>query len=214
VDTFVRRDLPDLGVRAAPVTLQRLWTMLAHQHGQVLNTAALARAFDLKEATVRRYVDLLVGAFVLTRLQPWHANTSKRQVKRPKLYLTDTGLLHALVRVADRHTLFAHPVAGVSWEGFALRQILDHLDVHPADRWFWATHGGAELDLLVTKGGRRRGFEFKLSSTPKVTRSMRSAWQDLGLEVLDVVHPGPETWQLSDGIRALSLQRLAADLDP
>lgn len=212
VDTFVRRDLPDLGVRAPPVAMHRLWTMLAHQHGQVLNTAALARAMDIKQATISRYVDLLVGSFVLLRLQPWFANSTKRQVKRPKLYLADSGLLHALVRVEDRAALLAHPVAGASWEGFALVELLSHLETREGDRWFWATHAGAELDLLVTTGGARRGFELKLSSTPRVTRSMRTALRDLALDSLDVVHPGPDTWPLADGIRALSLRRLREDL--
>ena len=214
VDTFLRRDLPDLGVRTPAVTMKRLWTMLAHQHGQILGVAPLARAFDLKQSTVSRYVDLLVGTYVLRRLQPWHANLNKRQVKRPKVYIADSGLLHALLHLSTLDELRAHPVVGASWEGFALSQVLSHLRADPSSCWFWATHSGAELDLLITRGGRRRGFEFKLSSTPKLTKSMAIACRDLELDSLDVIHAGRHTFALNERVRAVSVHRLLEDVDP
>ncbi len=209
ISTYLQRDLPALGVRTTPVTMQRLWTMISHQHGQVLQVATLSRALDIKEATIRRHVDLLQGTFVLRRLNPWHANLSKRQVKRPKLYLTDTGLLHALLRIGTTAELLAHPIVGMSWEGFAMTQVLHRLDVPARDTWFWATHGGAELDLLITSGGRMRGYEFKRTSTPKVTKSMHIALRDLGLESLTVVSPGDHDFALGDRVRAIGLQRWA-----
>ena len=208
IATYLQRDLPALGVRTPPVTMQRLWTMLSHQHGQVLQVATLARALDVKEATIRRHVDILDGTFVLRRLNPWHANLKKRQVKRPKIYLTDCGLLHALLRIGTNTELLSHPIVGMSWEGFAMTQVLHHLDVPARDTWFWATHGGAELDLLVTSGGRFRGYEFKRTSTPQVTKSMHIAMQDLALETLTVVSPGRHDHALAPCVRARGLDNL------
>jgi len=212
IRTFLERDLPQLGVGVASTTMRRFWTMLAHHHGQVLNASALSRSFGVSDTTVRSYLDTLAHTYMVTVLQPWHENVGKRQVKRPKVYLGDSGLLHTLLGLDDRAQVESHPVLGASWEGFALGQLMAHLQV-PAERcFFWATHGGAELDLLVVSGGQRRGFEIKRTERPKVTRSMRSAWSTLGLDSLNVVHAGQHSFPLDDGIQAVPLRRLVAEV--
>jgi predicted AAA+ superfamily ATPase len=187
--------------------------MLAHYHGQLWNGAELARAFGVAASTVRRYLDLLTGAKVIRQLPPWHENVGKRQVRSPKVYLADTGLLHALLGLPDREALEGHPKVGASWEGFILREILAHLEARPGEVYFWATHSGAELNLLVLRGGRRLGFEIKRSTAPRVTASMRSALETLRLDSLDVVHAGEHTFELHERIRALAASRLFMDLD-
>lgn len=212
VRTFLERDLPQLGVGIAATTMRRFWTMLAHQHGQVLNAAALARSFGVSDTTVRSYVDTLAQTFMVRVLLPWHENVGKRQVKRPKVYLADSGLLHSLLGLDTRAQVESHPVLGSSWEGFALQQVVEHLGVPPERCYFWATHAGAELDLLVVSGGRRRGFEFKRSETPRRTRSMHSARTTLGLDTLDIVYPGADTFPLGDGVRAVGIERMLEDI--
>lgn len=212
--TFLERDVPALGIRIPSPTLHRFWTMIAHYHGQVWNGSELARAFGVAHTTVRRYLDALTSAFVVRQLPAWHENLSKRQVRSPKVYLADSGVLHTLLGLEHREALMGHPKVGASWEGFALQQIVAHLGARPEECFFWATHSGAELDLLVVRGSHRRGFEFKHTSTPRSTRSMHAALRDLGLDSLDVVHPGAETFPLKERIRALSLPRIAQDLAP
>jgi len=214
IRTFLGRDIPALGIRTPPDTLERFWSMLAHYHGDVWNGSELARAFGVSAKTVRRYLDILLSTFVVRRLQPWHENLAKRQVKSPKIYLRDTGLLHTLLKIDDRDDLLRHPKVGASWEGFALDSVITRLGVDSDRCYFWGTHADAELDLLVVKGGRRWGFEFKRTSAPRPTRSMHSALEDLGLDHLDVVHAGPETFPMREKIRALSLHRLWQDLEP
>lgn len=214
IRTFVERDLPQLGIGVAGTTMRRFWTMLAHHHGQVLNLSALGRNFGVTDNTVRRYVDLLAGTFVLRVLAPWHENVGKRQVKRPKVYLTDSGLLHALLGLGGRVDLERHPVLGASWEGFIIRQIIVRLGARPEECFFWATHAGAELDLLVVRGTDRRGFEVKRTETPRRTRSMRTAMTTLGLDHLDVVHAGKATYPLAADIRALAAHSLLTELNP
>jgi uncharacterized protein len=212
VRTFVERDLPDLSSRMTPETTARFWQMLAHYHAQVWNAAELARAFGVSEKTVRQYLDVLVGAFVVRRLSPWHENLKKRQIKAPKVYISDTGLLHALLKLRDRDDVLGHPKAGASWEGFCIAQIARRLRAAPDECFFWGVHTGAKLDLLVVRGRSRLGFEVKLTDAPRVTRSMHSALQDLKLDRLDVVHAGRDTFALSDRIRAVSMHRLGADV--
>lgn len=212
IRTYAEQDLPQLGVTIPSATLQRFWTMLAHYHAQIWNGAELARAFALAETTVKRYLDLLANTFLVRVLPPWSENVGKRVVKTPKVYIADTGLLHTLLDIPTARVLDAHPKVGASFEGFALQEVVRALDARPEQRYFWATHQGAELDLLVVKGGRRRGFEFKRTDAPAVTKSMRVAIQDLDLESLDVIHIGRESYPLAPRIRALAVSRLTTDL--
>ena len=214
IDTFLERDLPQLGVRVSGVTLRRFWAMLAHVHGQILNWSELGRSMAVSDMTVRHYVDVLVSTFMVRVLPPWHENLSKRQVKAPKLYVRDSGLLHTLLDLETFEQLDRHPKVGASFEGFCVEAIIAKLGARADQCHFWATHGGAELDLLVVAGGRRRGFEIKRSVAPRVTPSMVSALADLKLDSLDVVHAGLETFPLGRGIRALALSRLLTDLVP
>lgn len=202
----VERDLPQLGLNAPAPALHRFWSMLAHYHGQIWNAADPARSLGVNESTVRRYLDWMTQAYLVRQLQPWHANLGKRQVKAPKVYLRDSGLLHELLGIADAAALRRHPKAGASWEGFALDQVLRI--AQPDEAWFWATHGGAELDLLMVKDGRRVGVEFKLADAPTLTPSMRIALQDLGLECLYVVYPGSRRYALADRVEVVPLAAL------
>ena len=214
VRTFLERDLPELGVTIPSATLHRFWTMLAHYHGQIWNGSELARAFGVAHSTVRRYLDIFTSALVLRQLQPWFENLKKRQVKSPKVYVADSGILHSLLNLDTRDDLLRHPKVGASWEGFALAEILVRLGARREECFFWATHSGAELDLLVVRGNRRLGFEVKRTSAPSVTRSMHSALSDLELERLDVVHAGEQTYPLAERTRAVALARLEQDLEP
>ena len=214
IRTFLERDLPQLGVGIPAPTLHRFWAMVAHHHGQVWNASELARAFGVADTTVRRYLDLLTAAFVVRQLSPWHANVAKRQVKSPKIYLSDSGLLHTLLGLASRTDLEHHPKIGASWEGFALQAVVDQLGARPDECFFWATQAGAELDLLVVRGRQRLGFEFKRTTMPSLTRSMHNALADLGLQRLDVMHAGARTYRLAPKVRAVALPRLLEDLAP
>ncbi len=214
VGTFLERDLPQLGVSIPAPTLRRFWTMLAHYHGQVWNASEFARSFGVSDMTVRRYLDLLAATFVVRILVPWHENISKRQVRSPKVYLADTGLLHALLGIGTREDLERHPKVGASFEGFAITAVVDRLRARWSECHFWATHAGAELDLLVVRGRTRLGFEIKRTVAPSVTPSMRVALQDLRLSRLDVIHAGDHTFPLAPRIRAVALSRLLEDLAP
>ena len=206
IRTTVERDLPQLGMNVAAPAIYRFWAMMAHFHGQIWNAADPARSLGVNESTVRRYLDWLTQAYLVRQLQPWHANLGKRQVKAPKIYLRDTGLLHELLGVADPQALLVHPKCGASWEGFALDQVLRI--ARPDEAYFWATHAGAELDLLMWKDGRRVGVEFKRADAPTLTLSMRIAMQDLGLDALYVVYPGTRRYALAQGVEAVPLAAL------
>lgn len=208
VRTFLERDLPQLAPGLGGVTMRRFWTMLAHQHGQVANLSALSRSLGITDSGVRRYLDVLAGTFVVRILLPWHENVGKRQVKRPKVFVADTGLLHALLGIRDRTDLEGHPILGASWESFATSAVVDVLGARREDCYFWATHAGAELDLLLLHEGRRLGFEFKHAEAPRTTKSMHAAFETLGLESLVVVHPGPHSYPLAAGIEALAIADL------
>jgi hypothetical protein len=214
IRTFLERDLPQLGVNILATTLRRFWTMLAHYHAQTWNASEFARSFGVADTTVRSYLDLLTSALVIRQLPPWHENISKRQVKAPKVYIADSGILHTLLNLTNLEDLNGHPKLGASWEGFVLREVTRRLGARREECFFWATHGGAELDLLVVRGRQRLGFEFKRTSAPRVTKSMRVALKDLNLSRLDVVHAGEETYELARGIRAVALSRLLDDLKP
>ena len=203
IRTVVERDLPQLGMGVAAPALYRFWSMLAHYHGQTWNAAEPARSMGVNESTVRRYLDWLTQAYLVRQLQPWFANLGKRQVKAPKIYLRDSGLLHELLGIADPAALARHPKCGASWEGFALDQILRI--ARPDQAYFWATHAGAELDLLMFKDGRRVGVEFKRTDAPHLTPSMRIALQDLELDALYVVYPGDRRYTLAQRVEAVPL---------
>ncbi len=212
VRTFLERDLPQLGFRVPGPALRRFWTMLAHWHGQVWKASEFARSFGVADTTVRRYLDVLTGGLVVRQLQPWHANVAKRQVKAPKVYLRDTGVLHALLGIGDMRALDTHPKSGASWEGFILEAVVDKLGLPDEDVHFWATHSGAELDLVVGRGQRRVGVEIKRTTAPKVTRSMRTAVRDLDLQELIVIHAGKDSYPLGARVRAVAAGRLDLDL--
>jgi len=206
VQTFLERDIPQLGITIPTVALRRFWNMVAHYHGQIWNAAELARALAVSESTVRRYLDLMTGVFMIRQLPPWHENLAKRQVKAPKVYVRDTGLLHALLGIANQRDLEHHPKVGASWEGYAVEEVLKAL--RPDEAYFWATHQGAELDLLLFKNGRRIGVECKRTDAPVLTPSMRIALADLKLDELRIVYPGEKSYDLAKRVRVVPLAEL------
>lgn len=212
VRSFLERDLPELGVRVASTAMRRFWTMLAHWQGQSWNSSVFARSFGVADTTVRRYLDILTGALVVRQLPPWFENVRKRQVKAPKIYIRDTGILHTLLGIEDAHVLQSHPVCGASWEGFLIESMIQLMGLSEESVFFWGAHTGAEIDMLVTRSGKRFGIEFKRTTTPKVTPSMRSALADLKLEEVLVVHAGAESYPLSERVRAVSAHRLDSDI--
>ena len=208
VRTFLERDLPELGITVPAAALQRFWNMLAHYHGGVWNAAEFARSLGVSEPTVRRYLDLLSGLYMVRQLPPWHENIGKRQVKSPKVYVRDSGLLHQLLGVKSEEELLVHPRCGASWEGFAIEETLKA--VRPDDAYFWATHTGAELDLLLLKDGRRLGVEVKRADAPRLTPSMRTALEDLRLEQLVVLYPGETSYALAERVTVRPLAAVVA----
>ena len=208
VDLFLQRDLPQLGIHVAAPAMLRFWMMLTHYHGQTWNAADPARSLGVNESTVRRYLDWLTQTYMVRQLQPWHANIGKRQVKAPKVYFRDSGLLHTLMGVGSHADLLHHPRLGASWEGFALEQVLRL--ARPDAAYFWATHTGAELDLLMLKHSKRVGVEFKHVDAPRLTPSMRIAQADLELDALYVVYPGNRRYALADRVEAVPLPHFAA----
>jgi len=207
IQTLLERDLPQWGVRVPATALRRFWTILAHYHGQTWNAADPARTLGVSESTVRRYLDLLTDAFMVRQLQPWHANLRKRQVKAPKVYVRDSGLLHQLLGIDTAKALMNHPKLGASWEGFAIEQVLV---AEPHDEaFFWATHQGAEIDLLLRRGGRLLGVECKRTDAPRVTPSIKIALADLELDRVAVVYPGERRYPLADRVEAVPVGELA-----
>jgi len=206
VRTFLEMDLPQLGIRIPSSALRRFWTMLAHTHAQVLNSSQLGSSMGLSHTTIRTYVDMLAGTYMIRVLQPWHENLKKRQVRSPKIYLSDSGILHHLLGIHTFDDLLSHPVIGSSWEGFAIEQILR---TNPAiTPYFWSTHSGAEVDLFFALGGKRIGVECKLGEAPKVTKSMYSALADLRLDRLFILYPGSERYPVHESIEVISLEQL------
>jgi uncharacterized protein len=205
LQTFVERDLPQLGVRIPALAVRRFWNMLAHYHAQTWNAAELARALAVNESTVRHYLDLLTGVFMVRQLPPWHENLGKRQVKAPKVYVRDSGLLHSLLGIADRRDLENHPKVGASWEGYAVEEVIKALQ--PDETYCWATYNRAELDLLLFKKGRRIGVECKRADAPVLTPSMRIAMADLKLDQLYVVYPGERAYTLAKKVEVVPLGR-------
>jgi uncharacterized protein len=206
IQAFLERDLPQLGVQIPAIALRRFWNMVAHYHGQIWNAAELARALAVNESTVRRYLDLMTGVFMVRQLPPWFENLGKRQVKAPKVYVRDSGLLHAFLGVLNQRDLEHHPKVGASWEGYAVEEILKAL--RPDDAYYWATHNGAEVDLVLFKNGRRIGVECKRVDAPTLTPSMRIALADLKLDELRVVYPGEKRYRLTGRVEVVPLAEL------
>ncbi|MBI4623085.1 MAG: ATP-binding protein, partial [Verrucomicrobia bacterium] len=211
IRTVLERDLPQLGITIPAATLRRFWTMIAHYHGQKWNAAELARSLGTSEPTTRKYLDILSGMFLVRQLPPWFENVGKRQVKAPKIYVRDSGLLHSLMKLDAFASLEAHPKLGASWEGFALEQVLSVTG--DRDAYFWSTHSGPELDLLVFWHGRRVGFEFKYNDSPDLTKSMHMAMQDLKLDQLFVVYPGGQSFPLGPKAELVAIRDLPARLE-
>ncbi len=198
IRTFLERDIPQLGIKIPSTAMRRFWTMLAHYHGQTLNSSKLARSMGISDKTARSYLDILSGTFMIRQLQPWYENIGKRQVKAPKIYFRDSGLMHSLLTLSDMHSLLGHPQVGASWEGFALEQTLQA--INPSESFFWATHNGAELDLFFLYHGRRYGIEFKFNEAPDITKSMKIALNDLELDHIYVIYPGKHIYSIDNTI--------------
>ncbi|MHB8078884.1 MAG: ATP-binding protein [Candidatus Krumholzibacteriia bacterium] len=212
LQTFLERDIPQLGFRVPAETLHRFWRMLAHYHAQTWNGAELARAFGVTAATVRRYLDILSGSLVVWQLPPWHENIGKRQVRAPKVYVADSGLLHVLLGVETRDDLLGHPKVGASWEGHVLRELIARLGARREECYYWGTHAGAELDLLIVRGGHRLGFEVKRTTAPHTTKSLHAARESLDLDEIFVIHAGETSFALGEGTRAVAFRRIRDDL--
>lgn len=212
IKTFLEQDIPNLGINIAPDKLQRFWMMLSHYHGNIFNASELGRSLGLNHKTVQHYADILQSTFVIRQLQPWYENISKRQVKAPKIYIRDSGLLHVLLGLEGESQLLASPKLGASWEGYALEQVINVNELEVGEYYFWATHAHAELDLLLLKQGQRIGIEFKYSDAPKLSKSMAIAMEDLKLDRLYVIYPGQKQYLLKDHIHVISLEEYCAEV--
>lgn len=208
ITSFLERDIAALGFNVSPQAMQRFWLMLTHYHGQTFNASELGRSLELSDNTVRKYLDILTGTFMVRTLTPWYENIAKRQVKAPKVYMRDSGILHGLLQINDLAALHTSPRLGAFWEGFALEEVLRSLQVRPEECYFWATHAEGELDLLVFKGAKRLGFEFKYGQQLKITRSMHLVQNDLKLDHLMLIYPGKDVVQLADKVTAIGLELL------
>lgn len=209
ITTFLERDIPNLGFKIPAAQIRRFWMMLSHAHGQIFNASDIGRSLGISDHTTRRYLDILVGTFMMRNLQPWFENIAKRQVKSPKVYFRDSGILHTLLGLNSQEAIENHPKLGASWEGFALEETIRRYKVGAEDCYFWATHSGAELDLLIFKEGKRLGFEFKYMDAPRVTPSMKIAFEDLKLDHLTVIYPGDKHYDLNNQISVKGLQNPA-----
>ena len=210
IQAFLERDLRQQGINIPAAALHRFWTMLAHSHGHVWNAAPFAASLGITEPTVRRYLDILTGVFMVRQVQPWHANIKKRQVKAPKVYIRDTGVLNSLLGLKSEAEVLRHPCCGASWEGYVIEEIIR--SVEPDDIYFWATHQGAEIDLVFTKGGKMYGVEVKRADAPAMTPSMRIALEDLGLERIAVIYPGDKRYSLHNKINAVPFKMITGGI--
>lgn len=208
IQTFLERDIPNLGFNIPALILRRFWMMLTHVHGQLINMSQLGTALGVSGHTIRHYLDILAGTFMIRLMPPWFENIGKRQIKTPKLFFRDNGLLLTLLGIQSEEALLRHPYRGVVWEGFAMEQVIQFLNLRPEEAFFWRTHEGAELDLLAFCAGKRIGYEFKFTDRPATTKSMHQALADLKLEHLYVVYPGQRTIPLTDNITAIGLVNL------
>jgi predicted AAA+ superfamily ATPase len=209
VQLLLERDVPQFGRLIEAAALHRFWAMVAHCHGGIWSGSEPARSLGIAESTVRRYLDLMTDLLMLRQLQPWHENLSKRQVKAPKVYFRDSGLLHHFLGITSEQDLLQHPRCGASWEGFVVEEVLRC--VSPDAQYFWATHAGAELDLLMFVAGKRLGVEIKRTDAPAMTKSMATARSDLRLDGLVVVYPGKQRFRIATGVDAVPVSALAAN---
>jgi len=210
IRTFLERDIPQMGLNLPAPTLRRFWTMVAHYHGQTWNASEIGRSLGVSDVTTRRYLDVLTGSYLLRQLSPWHENLKKRQVRAPKVYIRDSGLLHTLLGINSHREILSHPKCGASWEGFAVEEILR--SARPREAHFWGVHAQAELDLLVMRRGKRLGFEFKYGDAPTLTRSMEIASADLKLDSLVVVYPGSRSYRLAKNVKVLPLNEARSSI--
>lgn len=208
IQTFLERDIPNLGFNIPPLQMRRFWLMLAHYHGQTFNASEIARSLGVSDHSTRKYLDILAGTFMVRELSPWFENIQKRQVRAPKIYFRDSGILHALLNIRDATELDTFPRLGAFWEGFALEEVIRVYQASQEESFFWATHADAELDLFIIKHGKRLGFEFKYTDVPRVTKSMHIALVDLKLDHLTVVYPGSHAFPLTEKITAQGLESL------
>lgn len=208
IQTFLEQDIPNLGIQIPSLQLRRFWMMMAHYHGNILNASELGRSLDISYKTVKNYLDILVGTFMLREVPPWFENIKKRQVKSSKIYFRDTGILHCLLGIQNEADLLTHPKLGALWEGMALEEIIRLYQANAGEYFFWSTQSHAELDLLILKNGKRLGFEFKYTDNPKVTKSMRISFEELKLDQLTIISPGNHNFLLPQGIRACGLESL------
>ena len=206
ITTFLERDIPSLGIQIPALTLRRFWMMLAHYHGNIFNASEIGCSLGMADTTIRRYLDIFTGTFMVRQLTPWWENIKKRQVKSPKIYFRDSGLWHTLMNIPDMHALLRHPKLGASWEGVALEEVIRHHHATPEQCYFWATHNQAELDLLLFIKGKRLGFEFKYTDAPKLTPSMKIAYETLNLDKLTVIYPGELNYPLAKNIEVKGIQ--------
>jgi predicted AAA+ superfamily ATPase len=208
IKTYLERDIPSLGINIPSETISRFWMMLTHSHGNILNTSELGKSFGIADTTARRYVDILIGTFMIRQLQPYYANIKKRQVKSPKIYFRDSGILHSLLGINDYDSLQTHPRCGASWEGFALEQVLNIKNPEPENTFFWAVHAQAEIDLIIKTKNKLEGYEFKYSSAPSITRSLNNAIEHLDLDTITIVAPVDSSYQLSEKIEVKPLDEI------
>ena len=207
IRNFLERDIPQLGFKIPSMTMRRFWTMLAHYHGNILNSSEIARSMAISDHSVRHYLDILSGTFMVRQLMPWHENILKRQIKRPKIYLRDSGIFHRLMGIDNAEQLWGHPKNGASWEGFALEEILACYPLAQNNAYFWGVHNEIELDLLLFHGGKRIGFEFKFSDAPTFTHSMKKSCELLNLDHLTVIYPGKSQYLLAENIHVIGLEQ-------
>lgn len=208
ITTFLEKDIPNLGLQIPSQNLHRFWMMLAHYHGQIFNASELGKSLNMNDVTMKRYLDILSGTFMIRQLQPWFYNTKKRLIKRPKIYFRDSGIFHTLLAIEDEKALLKNPKLGASWEGFALEQVIQHLNLVEEEIFFWGVHTGASLDLFFQKGGESFGMEVKYNEAPSLTKSMQSALEELSLKHLWVVYPGNKSFSLAKNVSALPLQKI------
>lgn len=207
ITTFLERDIPNLGIQVPARTLRRFWMMLAHCHGNIFNASELGQSMGVAHTTIRHYLDILTGTFMVRSLTPWIENLGKRQIKSPKIYFRDSGIFHTLMGIIDKTALLNHPKLGASWEGMALEQVICYCEARPEEVYFWGVHSQGELDLLIFKNGKRLGFEFKYADAPRITKSMQMAQDILKLDELNVIYPGNVDYPLSEKIRVIGLKQ-------